>query len=341
MTTFEGWAATTAGESLTRFTWEAAALGPEEVEIAVSHCGICFSDLHLIDNAWSKSIYPFVPGHEIVGTVTAAGSSVKSLTVGQRVGVGWQRSACLTCELCLDRKDNLCPHQTATCVGHHGGFARRVRTDGRYAFPIPDGLESAVAAPLLCGGATVFSPLRRYRVDARSSVGVIGIGGLGHMAILMLRAFGAEITAFSSSPNKRQEALAMGAHDFVPSTEPRELQKQRGRFDLLLCTVHARLDWIGYLRALRPNGTLCLVGSPPGIMQIPAAALFDGQKSISASEIGDRATIGEMLQFSARHKIAPLVEHMPLDEVNTAVARVRRNEVRYRMVLDVAARGRA
>jgi uncharacterized zinc-type alcohol dehydrogenase-like protein len=336
MTTFEGWAATTARESLTRFTWEAAPLGPEEVEIAVSHCGICFSDIHLIDNDWSKSIYPFVPGHEIVGTVTATGSSVDSLAVGQRVGVGWQRSACLTCELCLDRQDNLCPHQTATCVGHHGGFAERVRTDYRYAFRIPDSLDSAAAAPLLCGGATVFSPLRRYGVDARSSVGVIGIGGLGHMAILMLRAFGAEITAFSSSPAKRDEALAMGAHEFVPSTEPRELRKLHGRFDLLLCTVHARLDWIGYLRTLRPNGTLCLVGSPPGIMQIPAAALFDGQKSISASEIGDRATIGEMLQFSARHKIAPHVERMPLDEVNTAIARVRRNEPRYRMVLDVA-----
>jgi uncharacterized zinc-type alcohol dehydrogenase-like protein len=334
--TFQGWAAMTAKESLSRFTWEPGDLGPDEVEIAVSHCGICYSDINLIDNAWSKSIYPFVPGHEIVGTITKRGSSVAHLAVGQRVGVGWQRSACLTCDLCLDRSDNLCPHQTATCVGHHGGFAPRVRTDGRYAFPIPDGLESASAAPLLCGGATVFSPMRRYGVDATKSVGVIGIGGLGHIAILMLRAFGCEITAFSSSPAKKDEALAMGAHDFVPSTDPRELQKHRGRFDLLLCTVGARLDWINYLRTLRPNGTLCLVGSPPGIMQIAAAALFDGQKSIAASEIGDRATIGEMLRFCARHRIAPIVERMRLDDVNDALARVRKNEVRYRMVLDVA-----
>ncbi len=336
MTTFDGWAATAARESLTRFTWEVGDLGPDEVDIAVTHCGICFSDIHLIDDAWSKSVYPFVPGHEIVGTVRAIGSSVKSLAVGQRVGVGWQRSACLTCELCLDRKDNLCRHQTATCVGHHGGFATHVRTDARYAFAIPDGLDSAAAAPLLCGGATVFSPLRRYGIDARSSVGVIGIGGLGHLAIRLLHAFGSEITAFSSSPNKRAEAFEMGAHAFVASTDPRELQRHKDRFDLLLCTVHARLDWIGYLRTLRPNGTLCLLGSPPGIMQIPAASLFDGQKSISASEIGDRATIAELLQFSARHAIAPLVERMPLEEVNTSIARVRRNEVRYRMVLDVA-----
>src|SRR5262249_47556541 len=147
--------------------------------------------------------------------------------------------------------------------------------------------------------------------------------------------FGCEITAFSSSPNKRDEALKMGAHDFVPSTDARELQKHKDRFDLLLCTVGARLDWISYLRTLRANGTLCLVGSPPGIMQIAAATLFDGQRSISASEIGDRATIGEMLRFCARHEIAPIVERMPLEQVNDAIARVRRNEPRYRMVLDV------
>jgi uncharacterized zinc-type alcohol dehydrogenase-like protein len=336
MTTFNGWAAAAVKANLTPFAWDPGALGPDEVEITVTHCGICYSDIHLIDNSWSKSIYPFVPGHEIVGLVTAVGSSVKNLAIGARVGVGWQRSACLTCELCLDRKDNLCPHQTATCVGHHGGFAPRMRTDSRYAFPIPDALDSAAAAPLLCGGATVFSPLRRYGIDATSSVGVIGIGGLGHIAILMLRAFGAEITAFSSSPGKRDEALAMGAHDFVPSTDAKELQQHRGRFDLLLCTVGARLDWINYLRTLRANGTLCLVGSPPGIMQIAAAALFDGQKSLSGSEIGDRATIQEMLRFCARHRISPIIERMPLDEVNTALARVRANETRYRMVLDVS-----
>jgi uncharacterized zinc-type alcohol dehydrogenase-like protein len=337
MTGFHGWAAQKVKESLTPFSWEPGALGADEVEIAVSHCGICYSDVNLIDNAWSKSVYPFVPGHEIVGSVTSVGASVKHLTVGQRVGVGWQRSACLTCELCLDRKDNLCPHQTAMCVGNNGGFANRTRVDGRYAFAIPDGLDSAPTAPLLCGGATVFSPMRRYGVNATSTVGVIGIGGLGHIAILMLKAFGCAITAFSSSPTKKDEALAMGAHDFVPSTDPKELQKHRERFDLLLCTVGARLDWINYLRTLRANGTLCLVGSPPGIMQIAAAALFDGQRAISASEIGDRATIAEMLKFCARHKIAPIVERMPLSEVNTALARVRANEARYRVVLDVTA----
>ncbi len=335
MTTFHGWAATTAKSALEPFSYEPSELGAEGVEIAVSHCGICHSDLHLIDNGWNISTYPFVPGHEIVGRVTAVGSAVTHLAVGQRVGVGWQRSACLACELCLDRHDNLCPTQTATCVGHHGGFADRLRTDARYAFALPDGLDGAAAAPLLCGGATVFSPRRRHHVDATQSVGVIGIGGLGHIALLMLRAFGCEVTAFSSSASKRDEAIAMGAHDFVPSTEARELRKHAGRFHLLLSTVHVRLDWITFLKTLRPNGTLCLLGSPPGVMQIPAGSLFQGQKSITASEIGDRATIGEMLRFAARHRIAPVIERRPLAEVNAAIERVRKNEVRYRMVLDV------
>jgi uncharacterized zinc-type alcohol dehydrogenase-like protein len=337
MTTFQGWAATEIGKPLTPHTYEPGPIGADEVEIAVSHCGICYSDISLIDNSWKKSKYPFIPGHEIVGRIVAHGTSVKNVIIGQRVGVGWQRSACLQCELCLSGNDNLCETQTAMCVGHNGGFADRVRADSRYAFPIPEDLDAAAAAPLLCGGATVYSPMRRYGVDATKSVGVIGIGGLGHIAISMLRAFGCEITAFSTSPNKREEAIAMGAHDFVPTADTKELLKHTSRFHLLLSTVPARLDWITYLKTLRPNGVLCLVGSPPGLMTLPAASLFDGQKTLSASEIGDRATIAEMLRFAARHRIAPKVERFPLASVNDAIERVRKNDVRYRAVLDVAA----
>lgn len=337
MTIVHGWAASAARERLSPFSFEPPELGADDVEIAVSHCGICHSDLHLIDDAWNISRYPLVPGHEIVGRVTAAGRAAAHLAVGQRVGVGWQRGACLACGLCLDRQDNLCPRYTATCVGHHGGFAGSVRVDGRYAFPIPDGLDGAAAAPLLCGGATVFAPLRRHHIDASSCVGVIGIGGLGHLALLMLRAFGCEVTAFSSSADKRADALALGAHELVSSTDARELRRHAGRFHLLLSTVHVRLDWITYLQALRPNGVLCLLGSPPGVLQIPAAALFQGQRTITASEIADRATIAEMLGFAARHRVTPLVERLPLDEVNVAIERVRRNQVRYRMVLDIPA----
>jgi uncharacterized zinc-type alcohol dehydrogenase-like protein len=247
--------------------------------------------------------------------------------------VGWQRSACLTCELCLNRHDNLCPRKQATCVGHHGGLADRIRTDSRFVFPIPDGLDSAAAAPLLCGGVTVFSPLRRFGVSATSHVGVIGIGGLGHMALLFLRAFGCRITAFSSSADKREEALRMGAHHFACSTDARDVRQHAGSLDLLISTVHARLDWITYLQALRPNGVLCLVASPPGILQIPPAALL-GQKSICYSEIGGRAAITEMLAFAARREVAPAVEVLPMTEVNAAIGKLRQNQVRYRMVLE-------
>ena len=262
-------AALSKGAALEAFSYEPADLRPSDVEVEISHCGLCYSDIHLIDDAWGRSKYPLVPGHEIVGTVAAAGGEVRHVRVGDRVGIGWQRSACLECDLCLGGEENLCPHQQATCMGHHGGIAARIRLDGRFAFALPPTLDSRAAAPLLCGGVTVYAPLRRYHVGATSSVAVIGIGGLGHMALLMLRALGAEVTAFSTSAGKRDEALGMGANDFSSSTDPKEIRRHHQRFDLVLSTVHARLDWIAYLQTLKPNGTLCLLGQPPGIIQFP------------------------------------------------------------------------
>ena len=318
------------------FAYEAADLAPFDAEIKISHCGICFSDIHLIDNDWGRSTYPFVPGHEIVGTVTALGQQVTHLKTGQRVGVGWQRSACLSCEFCLQGNENLCVSQTAICVGHHGGFADRIRTDSRFVFALPDGLESASTAPLLCGGATVFAPLRRFKVGSKSKVGVIGIGGLGHMALLFLKAFGCEITAFSSSEAKRAEALQMGAHHFVSSTSPREIVKQANQFDVVLSTVHAKLDWVSYVQTLKPNGVLCLVGAPPGLMQIPPGLLIAAQKSVCGSDIANRTDITEMLQFADRHRITAQIETAPMSEVNRGIERLRANQVRYRMVMENA-----
>jgi uncharacterized zinc-type alcohol dehydrogenase-like protein len=330
-----GFAAREKGGRLHAFSYDEGPLGPAEVEIAVAHCGLCHSDLHLIDDSWGRSSYPLVPGHEIVGTVVACGPQVRELRPGQRVGVGWQRGACLSCDLCVAAQENLCPEQEATCLGHPGGLAERVRVDGRFAFALPDGLEGAQAAPLLCGGVTVYAPLRRFGVGSHSRVAVVGIGGLGHLALLMLRAFGCEVTAFSTSPSKREEALAMGAHQFAASHEPRAVLAHTGRFDLVLSTVHARLDWTTYLRTLRPRGTLCLVGAPPGLLQIPASLLVTGERAIAGSDIGGRALIREMLQFCARHRIGPRVEELPMTEagVNTAVERLRENKVRYRAVL--------
>jgi uncharacterized zinc-type alcohol dehydrogenase-like protein len=333
--TVNAFAAREKGGRLAPFRYELGALAPHEVDIAVTHCGLCHSDVHLIDDSWNRSHYPLVPGHEVAGLVAECGSAVRELRRGQRVGVGWQRGACLACPLCLEGQENLCPEQQATCLGHPGGLAERIRVDARFAFPLPDELDAVHAAPLLCGGITVYAPLRRFGVSPASRVAVVGIGGLGHMALLMLRAFGCEVTAFSSSGAKREEALAMGADFFSSSNDPRAILEHAGRFDLVLSTVHARLDWTSYLRTLRPNGTLCLLGSPPGLLQIPAALLVTGQRAITGSDIGGRAQIREMLGFAARHHIQPRVEPAPMTEenVNRAVERLRENRVRYRAVL--------
>jgi uncharacterized zinc-type alcohol dehydrogenase-like protein len=329
---FSAFAALAAKQALVAYDYEPKQLAPQSVEIQISHCGICHSDLHLIDNDWSTSVYPLVPGHEIVGTVAAAGVDC-ALRVGERVGVGWQRSACHQCEQCRSGNENLCPHQEATCVGHMGGFADRIRVDGRFAFPLPEGLDAASAAPLLCAGVTVFAPLRRWRVSSGARVGVIGIGGLGHLALRFLRAMDCETTAFTSSPDKSQAALALGATEVASSTNARELRALANRFDFLLCTVPARLDWISYVQTLKPNGVLCLVGAPPGLLQLPAAQLLSSQRVICGSDIGSPAAIREMLTFAKKHNIGAQVETAPLAQVNAALQRVRENRARYRIVL--------
>jgi uncharacterized zinc-type alcohol dehydrogenase-like protein len=325
-------AARAAKAALAPFEFDGAELGPHDIDVEISHCGVCYSDVHLIDDDWKKSVYPFVPGHEIVGKVARQGSQVAHLKVGDRVGIGWQRSACLMCDVCLRGEENLCLTQEATCVKHHGGLAERIIADGRFALPIPAALDSAATAPLLCGGVTVYSPMRRYGITAAKSLGVIGIGGLGHIAIALGRALGAEVTAFSSSADKRDEAMRMGAHNFVSSTDAREIKKHGGSIDLLLSTVHVKLDWVSYLSTLRANGVLCFVGAMQGFLQIPPVALM-GQKSIVMSEIGSRSAIADLLQIAARHRIAPEVEVTPMAEAQAAIERLRQNKVRYRAVL--------
>jgi uncharacterized zinc-type alcohol dehydrogenase-like protein len=315
------------------FAYEAPELGAHDVELEISHCGLCYSDIHLIDDDWKKSQYPLVPGHEVVGRVIRRGAEVTHLQIDQRVGVGWQHSACLSCELCVSGHENLCPTQIATCVGHHGGLAQRMIADARFALAIPDALDSAAAAPLLCGGVTVYAPMRRYGINGTSRVGVIGIGGLGHMAIAILKAMGAEIVAFSSSPDKRAQALRMGAHHYVGSTDIREIRKLGGRLDLIISTVHARLDWVTYLQALRPNGVLCLLGGGTSLIPVSQQALL-GQRSITTGEIGSRAAIAEVLALAARHKIAPEIEISPMHDSQLQIDRLRENRVRYRAVLE-------
>ena len=335
MAQIHGLAAHAAGAELLRFHYEPDELGPEEVEIAITHCGICHSDLHLIANDWGISQYPFIPGHEVVGTVAAAGSLVKGLEVGQRVGLGWQSNSCGVCEWCIRGQENLCAQMEGTCVRRHGGYANRVRANARFVAPIPEALASANAAPLLCGGVTVYSPLRELGVNPASRVGVIGIGGLGHMAIQFARVFGAEVTAFSTSAAKEKDARAHGAHNFANIRETRSLKDVAGKFDVILNTSNADQDWSMLLQALRPTGTLCFVGVTPGTVNLgPVFPLISAQRTVTGSPIGSPARIREMLDVAARHGVKAQIEAFPMAKANEAIEKVKKNKVRYRAVLE-------
>lgn len=328
----DAFAALATGQPLQPISYEVGAPGRNEVLVQVSHCGICHSDVHLIDNDWRISRYPLVPGHEVVGTVIALGEEVHWLAIGDRVGIGWQAGSCMQCEWCLTGQEQLCSQSKATCVGRHGGFANHVMADARFAFQIPEGLSSAEAAPLLCGGITVYAPLRRYDVRHWHRVAVVGIGGLGHLALQFAAAMGCEVWAISSSASKAAEAMALGAHHFVDSAQENALAALAKTFDFILVTATADLDWQPYVRALRPNGQLVFVTGHATKLQVPASTLLE-HKAIKGSEIGGRALIQEMLQFAARKGIHAQTEVLPITQVNDALAKVRDNTVRYRMVL--------
>jgi uncharacterized zinc-type alcohol dehydrogenase-like protein len=321
------------------FVYTPGRLGPHDVELRITHCGICHSDVHLVDGDWGVGRYPMVPGHEIVGAVTALGSQERHLERGERVGVGWQRGACLECEACVRGEENLCADEVATCVDHHGGFAERIRVDGRFAFPIPDTIASEHAAPLMCGGVTVYAPLARH-ARPRARVGIVGIGGLGHLALQFARAMGCEVTAFSASADKELEALGFGAHRFVLTRDRRSLRTAAGTLDLLLSTVFTPLDVAPLLDTLRPNGVLCFVGVPDAPLRLDVGAMLGRQLSIATSAVGGRSAVREMLDFAARHGVAPRVQLRPLAEASAALADVRRGRARYRIVLAVQASDR-
>lgn len=329
----EGLAAHAAGAELLPYHYDPGKLGSHDVEIVVTHCGVCHSDLHLISNDRGISQYPFIPGHEAIGTVAAFGSDVRSAKVGQRVGLGWQSNSCGICEWCRKGMENLCPESEATCVRRNGGFANRVRANSRFVFPIPDALPSEQAAPLLCAGITVYSPLRIYGINPSSRVGIIGVGGLGHLAIQFARAFGAEVTAFSTSSDKEEEVRALGAHRFVNSRESKALKEVAGTQDFILSTINADQDWGVYIQALRPTGTLCFVGSPPAQISIQALPLITGQRAIAGNPVGSPWRIREMLDVAARHDVRAITQCFPMAKANEAIDQVKKGKIRYRAVL--------
>lgn len=333
MPQFHAYAATTAKGQFEPFSFEAGELGPEEVEIKVSHCGICHSDISMLDNEWGMSSYPFVPGHEVVGTVVALGEYAKGLKIGQQVGVGWSAFSCLSCPQCLSGDHNLCASNQGTIVGRHGGFADRLRVQWVWARPLPEKLDLEKTGPLLCGGITVFTPFLAYNIAPTARVGVIGIGGLGHMALQFANKWGCEVHAFTTSDNKEVEAKKLGAH-FVHNTKNADtLKKLASSLDLIISTINVPLDLHGLLGTLAPKGRLHVVGAVLEPMPLPALDLIFGQKSVSGSPTGGPSAMDTMLAFSARHGVAPVIESFPLTKVNEAFEHLRSGKARYRIVL--------
>jgi uncharacterized zinc-type alcohol dehydrogenase-like protein len=333
MNQIDAWVATAARQKLVRQQIDLGPLGDEEVEVGVEHCGLCHSDLSMLGNDWGWTRFPVVLGHEAVGTVVEVGRAAKGVKVGQKVGVGWTAESCMHCRQCLSGEHHLCREAVPTIVGHRGAFASRVRAHWAWVIPLPESIDAPEAGPLLCGGVTVFGPLASF-ARPTSRVGVVGIGGLGHLAVKFAAAFGCDVTAFTSSEGKFEEARGFGAHHVVSSRDSGANKKLAGMFDLVLVTANARLDWDSLLGTLAPNGRLHLVGVVPEPIPVAAFSLIDGQKSVSGSPVGSPVGIATMLDFAARHRIIPQTEHFPMSRVNEAFERLEANKARYRIILD-------
>lgn len=330
--TIRAFAAIEPGGRFEPFEYDPGDLAHDEVEIDVAYCGICQSDLSMRDNDWKITTYPFVGGHEVSGTVAAKGAGVQHLEVGQRVGVGWFSNACSTCDQCLSGDHNLCLGGECTIIGRHGGFADKIRASAIWTTPIPDSIDLATAGPFFCAGITVFHPLVRNGVSPTDRVAVIGVGGLGHIALQFLHKWGCEVTAISTSPAKEQEAKALGAHHFINAREPGELKRARRTFDLVLDTSGKELPWDAYIKTLRPRGRLHLVGIAPSV-SASVFPLISGEHSIGASPLGSPATTRKMLDFAARHGIATNTEVFPMSEINEAFAKLESDRPPHRIVL--------
>jgi uncharacterized zinc-type alcohol dehydrogenase-like protein len=330
---YDAWIAKAARQPMVLESVDVGPLGAEDVEVAVEHCGVCHSDLSLLRNDWGISQYPAVLGHEVVGTITDLGPNAKGLRVGQRVGIGWISGSCMHCRQCMSGRHHLCPQAQLTIVGHQGAFATHVRAHWAWAIPLPDKLNAAEAGPLLCAGVTVFAPLLMH-ARPTDRVGIIGIGGLGHLAVKFAAAYGCDVTAFTSSESKFDEAKGFGANHVVSSKDSASIKTLAGRFNLLISTVNAPLDWDALIGTLGPNGRLHVVGAVPEPMPVAAFPLIVQQRSVSGSLTGAPVMIATMLEFASRHDVVPQNEHFRMSEVNEAFARLESGKARYRVVLD-------
>ena len=318
---------------------------PDDVAIRIDYCGICHTDIHFVRDDWGRTQYPLVPGHEIVGTVTAVGSEVTGFAVGDRVGVGCLVDSCRRCEACEDGLEQYCAEGfTATYNGEDrhdgsitfGGYSTDIVVSERFVLRMPESLDAAASAPLLCAGITTYSPLKYFGIGEGDRVAVVGMGGLGHMGIKFARAMGAEVTLFTRSESKRDEAVRQGAHDVVISTDPEQMEAAAERFDYVLDTVPVQHDLNPYVNALKHDGTLILVGllepvEPP----LDAGAVVFRRRQVAGSLIGGLPETQEMLDFCGRHGITCDIEMLDIGNVNEAYQRMQRSDVRYRFVIDL------
>lgn len=315
------------------YQYDPGPLDEDEVEIEVLYCGLCHSDVSMLDNEWGLSEYPLVPGHEVVGRISAIGKAARMFAVGQNVGLGWHAGYGDNCSSHDGTDLHLRDTAQPTIVGRHGGFADKVRAKANSVFAIPDGINLKSAGPLFCGGTTVFNPLVQYDIKPTSKVAVIGIGGLGHLALQFLNAWGCEVTAFTSSERKKEEALKLGAHHTLSSHDEAELESAAKQFDLIISTVNVKLNWNLYLGTLAPKGRLHYVGATLDPLDIDVFQLLTKEASISGSIVGSPQTITKMLDFANRHNVEPQIEMFRMDQVNAAIEKLRAGDVHYRVVL--------
>ncbi len=345
MTKTKAFAAQDAEGTLGPWNFERRAVGPKDIQIEIQYCGVCHSDLHQVRNEWGGSIYPMVPGHEIVGRITRIGANVKKFNVGELAGVGCLVDSCRTCENCREGLEQYCLNgNSPTYNGReqdkktptYGGYSKMIVADEEFVLHISEKLPLQNVAPLLCAGITTYSPLKYWKVGKGHKLAVLGLGGLGHMAVKFGVSFGAEVTMLSTSPSKKEDAQKLGAHNFVLTKDPEQLKKVQGSFDFIIDTVSAPHDYNQYLGLLKTNGIHICVGAPPTPAQIHAFSLIGGRKSIAGSLIGGLPETQEMLDYCAQHQIVSDIEMIRIQDIHSAYDRMLRGDVKYRFVIDLA-----
>lgn len=344
MTETQAYAAQSATTPLTPFNFERRDPGPHDVQIEIMYCGVCHSDIHQVRNEWGGSVFPMVPGHEIVGKVTAVGSHVTKFKTGDLAGIGCFVDSCRVCDNCKEGLEQYCEEgmtatynskERATGAPTYGGYSTQIVVDENYTLKVSEKLPLAGVAPLLCAGITTYSPLRYVGVKKGDKVAVLGLGGLGHMAVKFAAAFGAEVTMLSGSPSKEADAKKLGAHHFALTSNETTMKSLKGKFDVILNTVSAPHEYTTYIDLLKTNGTMIIVGIPSEPAKVPAFHLIHQRKKIMGSMIGGIAETQEMLDFCAEHHIVSDIELIDIKYINEAYDRVLKSDVKYRFVIDI------